>query len=341
MRIAYDNLIFKLQQYGGVSRYFSELIQRTKNHEGVAVRTVDVAKGRLAGLSSSMLGIIFSLGKTQLYHPTYYSDAVKKRQGVKTVITVFDMIHELFLSKNKNFQNDIAVKKKCIQEADHIICISENTRKDLLKIYPVSKEKTSVIYLGVSKVGGKIMPQTGATAQRSFVLFVGVRGGYKNFPTLLEAFYRSGIASDSALVCFGGGAFSKEEKLAIEQKGLGANVLQIDGDDQALAEQYMNAGFLVYPSAYEGFGLPVVEAMSLGCPVIASNTSSLPEVAGGAAAMFFPDNPDELALAMRKLMNDPEERSRLRELGLARAREFTWEKTAHQTFELYNSILGG
>ncbi|MEM2154884.1 MAG: glycosyltransferase family 1 protein, partial [Nitrososphaeria archaeon] len=147
------------------------------------------------------------------------------------------------------------------------------------------------------------------------------------------------IKHDFKIVCFGGGLFSAEEIDLMIKLGLSEDqVIQISGDDKTLAHLYRNAAVFVYPSLYEGFGIPLLEAMSLGCPVICSNTSSFPEVAGNAAEFFDPYEADSIAVALENVLYSSEKSKHLVNLGYERVKNFSWEKCADETRSIYLSL---
>ena len=344
MNIIYDNTIFSIQRYGGISRYFSELIKRIAEYDDA---DVDIFKGlsilpyRFSKLNNILLDYKFLRHKYDIYHPTYYSSLIKKRKGVKTVITVYDMIQELYASKFKILENDMGIKRKSILSADHIICISMTTKKDLIKIYNIKDEDVTVIYLGISLNNHGLAPLVFKKTQKPYILYVGKRGYYKNFNILLNAFDMLDIKKDFDLVCFGGGEFSKEEMLEFGRLKLENSIRYIEGHDELLREYYKNAGIFVYPSLYEGFGFPVLEAMSNDCMVIASNAGSIPEIAGDAAMFFSPDKVDELCSCVKQAINDSHLRDEYIKRGRERIKLFSWDKTMQETYNTYKKVLNG
>jgi glycosyltransferase involved in cell wall biosynthesis len=344
MNIIYDNTIFSIQKYGGISRYFSELIKRMAEYDDVSVgmfKSLSILPARFSKLNNALLDYKLLRHKRGIYHPTYYSPLIKKRKGVKTIITVYDMIHELYSSKFKILDNDIDVKKKSILSADHIICISMATKKDLMKIYGIKDEDVSVIHLGISLNNRGLAPAAFSKPRKPYVLYVGKRGYYKNFNTLLNAFNMLDLKKDFDLVCFGGGEFLKEEMLEFRRLKLEDSIRHIEGHDELLTEYYKNAYIFIYPSLYEGFGFPVLEAMSNDCMVIASNAGSIPEIAGDAAVFFSPDKVDELCSCVKQAIDD----SRLKDEYIKRGRErvklFSWDKTTRETHDTYKKVLNG
>lgn len=339
MKILYDNTIFKLQKYGGILRYFSEIIKRIRQYDDTEVYISRCLTGKLAKLNNIWLDYRFSLNKFDIYHPTYYSYNVKKRKNVKTVVTVYDMIHELYLSNMYNFKNDILVKKKSILNADHIICISYNTKKDLQRIYNINDKLISVIYAGSPIVRNKIERDKYIVSDRPYLLYVGKRGSYKNFVILLKAFHLLNMERDFNLVCFGGEKFSNEEVLEFKRLKLENSIKYIYGPEELLQFCYENARVFIYPSLYEGFGLPIVEAMAFGCPVIASDTSSISEITDNAVMLFSPQNVNELCNCIKNIINDNKIRSDYIEKGRRRSEDFSWNKAALETFDVYKNLL--
>lgn len=365
MKLLYDHQIFSAQVYGGISRYFFELISRFSDHQeielglylGYFINQYGLEKyqdncfsyfgkkhepipktARMFSLINSVK--LHSFGKKfnpDIYHPTYYGEHLNHISTQK-VLTVYDMIHEKLPEYFSTSDKTSYVKQKVIDTADGIIAISESTKRDLIEILNVPEEKIEVIYLSnsLSKKRDDISKQF----DFPFILYVGSRNGYKNFKLLLETFSRSiNIKNNFKLLCFGGGSFSKEEVSSIKRFKLEDKVVQISGHDDLLADLYMQAAAFVYPSLYEGFGIPPLEAMHYGCPVIASNSSSIPEVVGNAGLLFEPTSSDELLVNLDKALNDVELRKTLVDLGYQRESEFSWDKCAQETFNYYKSLM--
>lgn len=339
MRILYDSTIFGLQKHGGVSRYFTELIWRIRQRHDASVHLFKGLKGKLSRINPLLLDLKLRPGKFDIYHPTYYSRSVKKREGVKLVITVFDMIHELYFRNLKNFQKDILFKKKAIYSADHIICISHNTKQDLLKIYGTDEKRVSVIYLGSPVRQSETARGDFELPKRPFILYVGKRQAYKNFSLLAKAFSLSDRSRDFDLICFGGGEFTQEELSEFDRMKLKNATKYASGSDELLESYYKHALAFIYPSLYEGFGLPVLEAMAFGCPVIASNAASISEVSGSAAMLFDPLSADELRGCIDEMLVNAQLRRDYIGKGKIRAGEFSWDKTAEETASVYKFLL--
>jgi glycosyltransferase involved in cell wall biosynthesis len=235
-------------------------------------------------------------------------------------------------------------KKDAVSRADHVICISENTRRDLVEMFGVAETKVSVVYLGYDELAtsGKEPEAVAAvTSSCPYLLYVGTRGGYKNFEGLLRAYASSGFLRDNfSLVTFGDGPFRGEENLLIKELGLSnGQVKQIGGEDNVLGHLYKGAAAFVYPSLYEGFGIPPLEAMSIGCPVICSNTSSLPEVVGNAGEYFDPGSIESIRTALETVLQSTTRRDDLIKMGHMRSASFSWARCADETLAIYRSLI--
>jgi len=276
---------------------------------------------------------------TDIFHETYYSMLDCAPRSAKRVITVYDMIHERFPGSFSRYDVTHRAKRAALQRADHIICISENTRRDLIEATNIPIEKTSVVHLGYSLIT-KPQSSPSLTPKSPYLLYVGARGGYKNFEGLLKAYSRSNLHTEFSLVCFGGGSVTSRESSLIHSLGIKpGRVVFLSGCDSVLASLYASASAFVYPSQYEGFGIPPLEAMSFGCPVICSNTSSMPEVVGEAAELFDPHDPEGLREAIEQVLSSPDRLRQLAALGHERVKLFSWEKCARETLDTYKHVL--
>lgn len=240
-----------------------------------------------------------------------------------------------------------------VQLADVIIVDSEATKKDLLDVYPGLKSSIEVIYLGIDHTrffqaaGGRLGDELRRKYQirdEPYILFVGVLEPKKNLPNLLRAFERLRRTwkngRDHQLVLAGPKGWMVEEIFSVaKEEGLQEWAI-IPGaiEDEDLPALYCGAEVFVFPSIYEGFGLPPLEAMACGVPVITSDTSSLPEMVGDAAITVSPYDIEGLAAAMRRVLEDQTLREEMRQKGLQRVQYFSWEKTARQTLKVYEGV---
>ncbi len=290
------------------------------------------------GINSFLASIEIKRNDYDIIHPTYYDPYLMRKGKGRKVVTIHDMIQELFPEYYAG-EKTIREKKESIFLSDHIIAISENTKKDILKIYSeIKPEKISVIYHGSSKLNpaGK---KPGIKLPDEYVLFVGNRYTYKNFKRFFEAMCPIMDKSNIHIVCGGGGKFTKEEEIYLERYS--ERVHQFSMSDADLQKAYKNAICFVFPSLYEGFGLPVLEAFECDCPVVISNTSSLPEVGRDAACYFDPKDIEAIRDAIQKVTDNRDE-FRSPEMSEKRRniiRELTWKRSAEKLKQCYEKII--
>jgi glycosyltransferase involved in cell wall biosynthesis len=209
-----------------------------------------------------------------------------------------------------------------------------------MNVYGVPAEKISVTYLG-SRLHLLPKKDMGTIKPGRYILYVGKRGGYKNFINFLTAYSHSeSLKSGFSIVAVGGGEFTPKEILDLQKLGIADKVSQVDANDLQLSMFYRNAACLVYPSLYEGFGLPPVEAMSLNCAVIASSGGSIPEICKDAAEYFDPSDIDSIEHVLSTTLEDEQRTHQMRQSGLVVAKLFTWEKTASSTLDAYQKVIG-
>ena len=274
-------------------------------------------------------------------HETYYSTKAIASAAKPVVVTVFDMIHELFSHDFPAGDETSRRKRLAVERADHVICISESTRRDLLRLFDLPEYKVSVVHLGFDpSTAGQGGPGFRTPSGRPFILYVGVRGGYKNFVGLLRTIGSSNrLREDFDVVAFGGGAFTPDELQSIAGAGLPqSQIIQVSGDDELLSRVYSAARVFVYPSLYEGFGIPPLEAMAHSCPVVCGNTSSLPEVVGDAAELFDPSDDGALRAAIERVVYSDSAIAGLRNLARHRVQRFSWQTCANETLRVYQNL---
>ncbi|MCF6149884.1 MAG: glycosyltransferase family 4 protein [Candidatus Kuenenia sp.] len=369
MKVLYDHQIFVFQDYGGISRYFYELTNVFNNQEDIHfdlpllysnnhyIRKTNFLKCKpfleaknFRG-KTRLLNFIHKYTEKKIlrkkgfdvFHPTYYDPYFLKYIGNKPfVLTIYDMVYELFPQIFSTRDKTSVNKKLLASKAAKIIAISENTKRDVIKLFGIKEDKVEVIYLGNSLCFGiteKVKGMSNENPQK-YLLFVGNRRAYKNFDTFIESI--SPLLKEDKnlyLICAGGGKFTPSEIANLEKLGVIKKVTQCSFDDNILAQLYKNALAFIFPSLYEGFGIPILEAFSCGCPVITSNISSLPEVAGDAAEYFDPIDKISISSTVKKVIYDHDLRCKLKYKGYERLKNFSWEKTANQTKMLYKSIL--
>ena len=364
LNIIYDHQIFGLQRYGGISRYFFEVSNRINKFNGFNTEILAPLyfNGYLRSQPRLVQGqylphfpktaeirrefnnfvsrFIVENSKPDIIHETYYQATSIAPVKKPIVITVYDMIHERFSDQFPKKDKTSELKRIAVNRADHILCISENTKKDLIEIFNTPPEKISVTYLGFSFGNNEILSPS-LPIQKPYILYVGVRDRYKNFERLLTAFSSSSfLPKNFILAAFGGGKFSLQEQKQIQKLGLNeGNVCHLSGSDEILKNLYKNATAFVYPSLYEGFGIPPLEAMSLNCPVICSNTSSIPEVVGNAGKYFNPLDIGDIRNAIESVLESESLKKDLISRGQNQLKKFSWDLCAKQTAKIYTNLV--
>jgi len=351
VKVLYDHQAFSLQEYGGVSRYHAELLKNPESRLSLlfsnnkyleerkdivkVIPHIDFKeKGRLIELINRPYSTYqIKSSKFDIFHPTYYYPYFLKHLNNKPfVITIHDMTHELFGGSKKI----IEYKKLLVEKAEKVIAVSDSTKKDILRLYDISEEKVEVIYHGTFLKQNPIKINLNLPSR--FILYVGGRAGYKNFNFFLKAAKPVLLDSDVFLVCAGGGSFSSKEKKLFNELGLSGKVLYFSVDDDVLQSLYSKALLFVYPSKYEGFGLPIIEAFSCGCPVVVSDIEVFREVAGDAAIYFNPDDESDMLSAVQTCICDKSLKIRLVSKGNIKADLYSWNLTLEKTIALYQKV---
>jgi glycosyltransferase involved in cell wall biosynthesis len=366
VRVLFDHQCFSYQRYGGISRYFADLIRSLGGTSDVVPMVpLGVASnayvcwpkvpylrsllpcpdfpGRrrlITPINDASSKLWLSMGKFDVMHPTYYDDYfVDQLNGRPFVITIHDMIYEMLLEPTP-FGNQLVERKaRLAKKADAIIAVSHNTKADLLKIIATDPGKIHVIHHAYEPVAPNISPTIGSRLPSKYVLYVGARYSYKNFERFAQAV--SPLMRQDAelhLVCVGGGRFAAGELAPFEQTGCADRVHQFDVRDRNLDGFYSRALVFAFPSLYEGFGFPILESFANRCPVALSNASSFPEVATDAALYFDPLSVESMTSSIGQLLHDRQLRERLIALGERRHRDFSWGQAAAEATKIYRDL---
>jgi glycosyltransferase involved in cell wall biosynthesis len=370
MRIAIDSNVFTMQKYGGVSRYLvrlsEELIRlgneveihgwlHTNRHLEDSASSLTRMRyighfprhtRRIAHHAGDLLaGGHLARHRPDLIHESFCHKRRVGPIGIPRVCTVHDMIHELYPQFWGPMDRTPEYRKATIARCQAVICVSESTKRDLLRLVDLDPCKVHVIHHGFE--GNTSRQELGpdeerllhSSVTRPFLLYVGARHSYKNFVGLLHGLAQAGMSKDIGIIAFGGGPLKPVEVEEISKLGFKAgSVRQISGSDALLAALYRKAEAFVYPSIYEGFGFPPLEAMAEGCPVISSNVSSMPEVIGDAAEFFDPAEIETMAAALDAVIQSETRRNELRELGFQRIQCYPWSECAAKTEAIYRGI---
>jgi glycosyltransferase involved in cell wall biosynthesis len=345
-----DNIIFKLQKFGGVSTVWDSILS-TIDKEIIDVAYLEAKfKNKTLGMGyigenlplsiRRYLPVILKNHNPKVFHSSYFR--ICKNKSTKNIVTVHDFIYEKY-DNGLRKRVHLAQKNYALKNADAIVCVSENTKQDLVSYLPwIDESIVRVIHNGVGndffveENSGNLHVDTSPP----YILFVGSRSQHKNFDAVISLMKAETVELLSLLlITVGGGELSKQHELLlspITAKGKYKHISSVS--NSALRKLYNEAYCVVYPSLYEGFGMPPLEAMACGCPVICADSSSIPEVVGNAGLLFNPHKVEEAEEYLFKL-NSEDYRNSIIQKGLERSRELSSENTGKNTVDLYKEFI--
>lgn len=355
MRVLFDYQAFEFQKIGGVSRYFSEVMRSLRKYADVDLGLVATDNVYLHGyprLDSFRYRIFRKLHRSNIecslrklrkrdfdvFHPTYFSTYFLDALGNKPmVLTIHDMISELYEIGGGARQSEL--KRQLVERADHIVAVSENTKTDLMRLFSVPEGRITVIYHGSDQ---SEVQESHPIFNGQYVLFVGSRWSYKGFEQFMKDMVPILRRRAELYVICTGTAFSESELKLIDSLGIRGRVIQhFAADDLALQNLFSHAVAFVYPSEYEGFGLPILEAYRARCPVILRKASCFPEIAGEAAIFFGSSNGrtdfEEKFEGLYQMTNA--QRKALLDAQTARLKLFNWETAARKLAKVYEGVV--
>ncbi len=356
MKVLFDHQIFSIQKYGGVSRYFFELINHLPKNEwdlsllfsnneyikenGLISHHQFFPNQKIIGKASMICAInnvstVSKLiqGEFDVFHQTHFHTYSFPFLKNKPLVTTF---HDMNFSRFNH--PDLKIQKKSVAKADKIIAVSKNTKNELINLWNIPEERIEVVYHGVdiplniNKVGNRLINEP-------YILYVGLRVEFKNFRRFASAY---SLVKEKhpylKLICTGS-PFTNEEKKFLNDLKILEDTISINATEEIMSNLYTFAELFVYPSLYEGFGMPILEAMSYGCPTLISNASCFPEIAGNASFYFDPYDVDSIISSMLELLDDNTKRKSKSSIGYALCKKFTWERSAQGHRSVYKSLL--
>lgn len=364
MKIAVNYSIFYQQRFGGISNYFFNLYKKLFSkrvdckffaplHQNNYLKELD--NDKISGIHLQYFPSIinpiidqinYKISNFQIkrYNPDIlhlsYYDQKKKYENFKgkKVCTVYDTISERlpeFFTNNKKLYD---AKYETMKNCDHILSISETTKQDLIELFGINPNKISVTLLA-SSFSNNELTSNFKKKYDNCILFVGSRRGYKNFKGLLEIFSISKkLKQNFKIICYGGEKYSNYDKNLISKLNLDKNVYFFDDKTHKLKDLYLNVRCLIIPSLYEGFGLPLIEAMSLNCPVITSSKGSLAEVGGENCNYFNPYNLEEMREKIENFLFSSSMLNNSINYGMERSKQFSWDNCAENTLEVFEKL---
>ncbi len=364
MNVLYDHQAFSMQIFGGISKYFVELfhnfspnincilpkiytnnhyIQQSANFSSRPFLPSIEFKGKkviLSKINNIKQKYTFGKIKYDIFHPTYYDPYFLNYLNTKPfVLTVHDMTHEKFPHLFSKNDRTIEWKKFITTKADRIIAVSENTKQDLIDILKINPRKIKVIYHGYSKEEFDEEKFTKYLFKNRYILFVGERKRHKNFYTFVSAIeILLKTFTEMNVICLGGGEFTKEELMMFENKKMSNIFHQFSVPSDVLYGFYKHAELFVYPSLYEGFGMPILEAFANNCPTALSNSSCFYEIAKDAAIYFDPTDKQQMAEQIKNILTNNKLKEGLIIKSKERLNHFSWQKSAKQTEIVYNLL---
>lgn len=356
MKIIFDNIVFSQQRAGGISVVWYELLKRVMKEQDIQPVFIEYQGGQLnyfrkllelpveaINLRSNLLLKIrryfnprIQINEKTIFHSSYYRTC--NHPNALNITTVHDFTYEKYYRGIAKWLH-CKQKYKAISSSDKIICISENTKKDLQMYLPdIDEKKIKVIYNGVSEDYHKIdvskVNQLPFPAE-SYIIFVGSRMTYKRFDFAVDFAQQYNLK----IIIVGGGPLTKNERLLLDNKIYKNNYAKLDAVPNSTLNILYNSAFcLFYPSEYEGFGIPLVEAQKACCPVIAYDGSSIKEIANNSALLFSDYNLTSLRQFVDNLKNT-EFRNELIRKGVDNATRFSWNKTYEEYIKVYSEVL--
>lgn len=366
MRVLIDDQAFVRHGRSGITRYFTELIREFRCDGALNTTAITpyryVANAHISDMAPRRYTRVplpppartaafralnrrsrrdWNVAVDVIHHTLYASDALAQTPGTPRVCTVYDFILERFPDLFPDAGPLVAEKQPYLEQCDGLLCISQTTYRDLRRFHPALDKPIEVTPLGVAESFFRPHERSVRGIPESYVLHVGNRHKHKNARLLFGAFARIAPAHPDLQLVLCGNGLHAAERAELAELGILGRTHCLRVSDEDLPAVYHRAAAFVFPSRYEGYGLPVAEAMASGCPVLAADTPAVTEVADGAALIFGPDDEDGLADSLTRVLGDAALRERLIDAGRQRARALSWRRTAVATTQAYRRVVHG
>jgi len=354
IKVIFEGSIFLHQKKGGISKYIQKINDRLNKYNVISkiyapitisdnldsnkknviyflkIKKIPRFCTKFFYMVNSLLTIFYIyILKPNILHFTYYNNFLIPYIKTPYILTVYDLIHEKMRIKQKHFK-----KSELIKKAKHIICISKQTKKDLIKFYKVKNKRISIIYPGVEpaiKYRNKV--------KENYILFVGSRGRYKNFNNFIKAYSKSKyLLQNFKVICFGVEKFNNSENNLINKLKITDQILFKTGNDDELDKYYRKSSLFITTSLLEGFGLTPLEAMRCGCPVICSDIPIFREILSDSCAYVDAKNVNNIKNKIEKILKSKNIQKKLSERGYKRIKKFSWDKCTSETTKIYRQI---
>jgi glycosyltransferase, family 1 len=354
MKILFDHQIFSLI-YGGASKYFAMLMDnlprgtwdctaRFSSNEYVRDKQLlsPTCKKYFRGqnvlqerLNRPYTNWKIGRGQFDVFHQTNFGTYCLNALGNRPMVTTY---HDSNLSTIDPHPEIVERQRVSLNRADAIITVSKNTRADLLRLFPIDESKVHVIYHGIERTDLSRLPKE-RIIQSPYILYVGRRSKFKNYENFVRACSMVVASHPELQIVCTAAHFSEQEQALHHKLGIAGNIQSVMADEPTMERLYRDALAFVFPSFYEGFGMPILEAWNCGCPVLLSDASCFPEIAGDAGLYFNPSSADDMTSKILSVIESPTLRQSLITRAALRLPLFSWQKCADEHMQVYSSLI--
>lgn len=353
MKVLFDHQIFNYV-FGGAAKYFVMLLSHLPREcwECTAIASSSEYIKRKAlmkylpyefrgqtvlmeYLNRPYTNCIMRQGQFDVFHQTNFGTYCLKSLGNKPMVTTY---HDSNLSTIDPHPEIVERQRISLERADAVICVSNHTKNDMLRLFHLDEQKVKVIYHGIERPDMSVLAEQ-RVVKDDYILYVGRRSAYKNFRKFIEVFSELYLKYPKIKVVCTSNVFSKEEQMRFKELGIEDCMIHVAADETTMLRLYRDALFFAFPSLYEGFGMPILEAWSCGCPVVLSDASCFPEIAGSGGLFFKPESKEDMLRQFDAVLSDSCLRKKLVLNGYERMKRFSWEKCAEEHMQLYHTLL--